>query len=123
MSCDSINENQGVGGRGKAVADAELDAQWIGLVVDHREKGLPPPARRLQAAQLAVICVMLERQRPTFGEIVSHPSLRREIQRTQSPKRTNGDRRKNAVSNRANSLLYVWNGRREMRDPYDPLMS
>ena len=30
---------------------------------------------------------------------------------------------KNAVSNRANSLLYVRNRRREMRDPYAPLMS
>ena len=48
-------ENQRVRSRVKAVADAELDAQRIGLVVDYREKCLPLSAERLEAVQLAIV--------------------------------------------------------------------
>ena len=73
-------ENQRVGSRGKAVADAELDAHRICLIVDHCEKRLSLPAERFEVAQLAVIRVVFKRGCPTFGEIVGHSGSRREIQ-------------------------------------------
>jgi hypothetical protein len=40
-------ENQCVGTRGKAMADAELDAQPVGLIIDHREERLLLTVERL----------------------------------------------------------------------------
>ena len=70
------------------MADAELDAHWIGLVVDHREKRLLLPTERLEVAEAAVIGVVLKCGCPTFGEIVGYPSRRSEIRGSQPLERS-----------------------------------
>jgi len=74
-------KDQRIGSRRKAMADAKLDAHRIGLIVDDREECLLLPGERLEVAQLAVICVVLKRDCPTFGKVIGHSSCWREIQR------------------------------------------
>ena len=61
------------------MADAELNVQRIGLVVEYREERLSLPAERLEAVQLAIVRVVLKCDCPSFGKIVGHPRCRREI--------------------------------------------
>ena len=61
------------------MADAELNPQRIGLVVEYREERLSLPAERLEAVQLAIVRIVLKRDCPSFEKIVGHPRCRREI--------------------------------------------
>ena len=75
------------GSRAEAAADAEFEAHRIGLIIDHREERLLLSSERREMPESAVISIMLECGCPTFGEILGHPSCRREIERAQTLER------------------------------------
>ena len=66
------------------MADPKFDAQWRALIVDDREEELLLPAKRLEMFEAAVIGVVFERRRPSFGKVIGDPRCRCEVERTQT---------------------------------------
>jgi hypothetical protein len=73
-------EHERIGPLGEAVADAELDAVRLAIVIDDGKARLILPAQRINAADLAIVGVMLEGKRPERREIVGDALRRREIE-------------------------------------------
>ena len=90
-------EDEAVGAGSETVANAGFDIDGLAVVIDHREEHLLLLAQPREAAELAVIGVMLERDGPSLREIVIDPRRRREIERADAGPTIVNDRVENQI--------------------------